>query len=170
MASGYFKNFNRIQYGDKEAVDITARVAIIESLKNNSSYYDLYTIQEGETPESIATKLYGSPYYHWVILLTNNIVNPWYEWPLFGQELTDYIKGKYDNDIYGIHHYEEIGVNLPAGTIVDEYYPTDISVPITNQEHENTINENKRKIKILKQEFLSQIENELRSIINAGTR
>ena len=77
------------------ATNIFVRIGILNSLKNNSSVYYPYLIQDGDTPELIADKYYGSPEYHWVVLYMNDILNPYYDWPLDYKKFENYINGKY---------------------------------------------------------------------------
>ena len=46
---------------------------------NYAVFFNKYSIQDGETPSSLANKAYGDPFYDWVILLTNNMVNVHYD-------------------------------------------------------------------------------------------
>jgi hypothetical protein len=54
-----------------------------------------YSIKDGERPEHIAERVYGDPGYHWLILLTNNIIDPYHGWYMSGSALEDYIQKKY---------------------------------------------------------------------------
>ena len=49
-------------------------------MKKELTLLDQYEIQEGETPEIVADKHHGSVYYHWVILMTNGITDPFHDW------------------------------------------------------------------------------------------
>jgi len=100
----YFKQFPRIAYGDagglddqtrKFAVDILRRVAFNDRTKEELAVYESYYIEDDDTPDIVAAKLYGNPEYHWIVLLFNNIVNPFYEWPLRDEALEKYIDYKY---------------------------------------------------------------------------
>jgi hypothetical protein len=51
--------------------------------------------KEGERPDTLAHKIYGKSDLHWVILLFNEIIDPYYEWPLTTSELDSYIAYKY---------------------------------------------------------------------------
>ena len=62
--------------------------------QNAATYYK-YKIKDGDTPEILASKIYGSPEKHWVILSLNNIVDPLYEWPLTNRILGKFIESKY---------------------------------------------------------------------------
>ncbi len=76
--------------------DIKQAYIIFEkSLKQNSSLFYPYDIQDGDTPEIIASKYYGSPEKHWIVLMFNDIIDPQYDWPLNQRTLIKYINDKY---------------------------------------------------------------------------
>ena len=86
----YFENFSFIGYDisqqkptqRKIVTDILSRVKVLSSIKDESYVYYLYDIQDGDTPEIIASKYYDNPNRHWIILLANDITDPIYDWPL----------------------------------------------------------------------------------------
>ncbi len=75
--------------------NIIARFGFESTLKENSNIYYPYDIQDGDTPETIANKYYGSPERHWVVLLFNDIIDPQYDWPLDQRTIIKYINDKY---------------------------------------------------------------------------
>ena len=115
----YFDKFPKTPYNinyDSERtqnfdmpVNILVRVGVlINKLGQIFHYYD-YEIKEGETPEIVADKFYGNPEAHWLILLTNNILDPQYGWVLHYDAFGKYIVSKYGslaNAQTSIHHYE----------------------------------------------------------------
>lgn len=149
----YFDQFPKTYYtfDNVNATLITnfmARVALSDELKNNVMLYDPYTIIDGETPEIVADKTYGDPQLHWVILLTNDIVDPRYDWCLSQEHLFSMCSGKYSN-VYGVHHYEDA-----KGFIVDSNFPGAVS--ISNFDYEDKLNESKRMIKIMNQNLVKE--------------
>ena len=52
-------------------------------MKKGLTLLDQYEVQEGETPEIVADKHHGSVYYHWVILMTNGITDPFHDWQIY---------------------------------------------------------------------------------------
>lgn len=151
----YFEAFPKITIYDKYLItDITRRMYIQDKFKNKIGIFDEYIVKDGDTPESIAWKFYGNPNYHWVILLMNDIIDPFYDFPLSDNELSKFV-----TDTYGAgnenspHHYELNGVVVDANT------PN--AAPISNFEYEYHKNEEKRKIKILKPEFVGDLEDSL---------
>jgi hypothetical protein len=168
----YFAKFPLISYvysnnTDYNVVtDITRRVAVIESIKQNFSLYDEYDIQEGDTPEILAYNLYRDTQYHWIILILNDIIDPRFDWPLTQEQLVRYATNKYGSEeaIYEIHHYE---ASVTDSTIVDsddDNFPEKISV--SNMDYEIKKNEEKRRIKILKPNYISSFITEFENKIN----
>ena len=129
--------------------NIFLRFVFSDEIKNNLTLYELYDIVDGETPEIVSDKFYSRPDYHWVILHLNDILDPRYDWPLSTFNLQKYCDSKYANP-YGIHHY----VNTD-GHIVNSNAPGATSV--SNYQYEEEINESKRKIKILKADYLKTV-------------
>lgn len=112
----YFQNIPQIYYdlvGSNKsfpvvASNITARARLLTNL--NATVYYSYLVKEGETPESIADKYYGTSGRHWIVMLANNIVDPQYDWPLSYDAFNKYITGKYgslETAQTTIHHYEK---------------------------------------------------------------
>jgi hypothetical protein len=52
--------------------------------------YDLYDIEDGETPDIISNKIYGKPTYHWLIMLVNQRFDYIKDWPMSEYELIRY--------------------------------------------------------------------------------
>ena len=79
--------------------DFFKRVSITQDANNLTALLLPYIVLDGETPEIIANKFYGSPYYHWVIVLVNEITNPLTEWALETRYVLPYVFEKYDFEI-----------------------------------------------------------------------
>lgn len=163
----YFKEFPTITYdfldenGEKQyklVRDITTNVRIKRDVLANITIYDEYDIKEGETPELIAEKVYGSPHYHWVIMLANERFDYRADFPLSYIALNDYIDSKYGEDADAIHHYEDAN-----GITVDSDYPGAVSV--SNRQYEELVNESKRRIKIPSPTIISQILKEFKELL-----
>lgn len=137
--------------------DITRNIRFRRDVIANISIYDEYDIIDGETPEHIAEKFYGNPKYHWVIMLANECYDYTKDFPLTQYILEQYIASKYDNP-YGIHHYAD-----SKGFIVNSDAPGAVSV--SNSDYEYTINESKRRIRIIPQNYIDRIVSEFKKII-----
>ena len=85
-----------------------------------------YTIQQGETPEQVSNKQYGSPDWYWTILILNNIIDVRNDWPMSDYELDLAIEKKYADTQDNIRFWETKetyeGNNLVLeGGIIIEY-------------------------------------------------
>jgi hypothetical protein len=99
----YFTNFKTIEYdinGDGIFDDITnlsAIAKISDNLIGNATFYDLVNINDGERPEQLSYRLYGSTNYYWTFLMINkNINNIWNDWPKSSSQLKEYCEHKYE--------------------------------------------------------------------------
>lgn len=96
----YFKNFPTIDYEFPDEIirtykNISIRPAVIEAVKTDYSNLESYTIQDKDTPETLAFDYYGDPAYNWAIMLVNDIVNIYNDWPLTERALDLYLLEKY---------------------------------------------------------------------------
>jgi len=98
----YFRYFPRTIYAqdaEQGSVDLitnlVSRFSFEKNFKENTSTFQKYDIVDGDTPESIAYKLYDSAERHWIILAMNDIVDPQYDWPLDQITLGNFINSKY---------------------------------------------------------------------------
>lgn len=78
--------------------NILTRAKILEELQKNPLLFYEYSVQEGDTPEIISDKYYGTPYRYWIILYANQILDPIWEWPMSDQQLFDYLDVKYASE------------------------------------------------------------------------
>ena len=114
----YFANFPKIIYDFdlsngidyKIVTDITRNIRVRKQILENITLYDYYDIGEGETPEIISEKIYGTPYYHWVIMLVNQRYDYVNDFPLTQRELDAYIDEKYGEKKYHVNHYKVDGM------------------------------------------------------------
>lgn len=126
----YNPNFNVNNDQIELVSDIFFRAKFREAVKNENIDYFLYTVRDGDTPESIAGKYYGDPKAHWVILFANDIVDPYYDWPLSQKNFNAYIKEKYGSITSAqttVHHYEKIVTTTDSrtGTVTTRHFVID---------------------------------------------
>lgn len=141
MYFGYFpkifynQNFKTKNTAFDLVTDIFYRNKFREIIKNENVAYYLYTIQEYETPEKLAEKYYGDPTDYWIILYANDIIDPFYDWPLNGKNFNEFIKEKYGTIEYAqttIHHYEKLITTISGGETVTRVYEIDYDDARTN--------------------------------------
>ena len=165
----YFERFPLYAYDLEDTqnqtliTDILRRVNLKSNVAANTLVFDEYNVQDGEQPDIVARKYYGDSELHWIIVTVNNITSR-YDWPLDQVALSEFVNDKYDNP-NGIHHYE---INATSGDTTKKLIvasDTDGATAITNYEHEETLNDNKRRIRILDRAFVSKFTDEFRNLI-----
>ena len=165
----YFERFPLYAYDLEDTqnqtliTDILRRVNLKSNVAANTLVFDEYNVQDGDQPDIVARKYYGDSELHWVIVTVNNITSR-YDWPLDQVALSDFVNDKYDNPD-GIHHYE---INATSGDTTKKLIvasDTEGALPVTNYEHEETLNDNKRRIRILDRAYVSKFTEEFRNLI-----
>jgi len=121
--------------------NIFRRVKIQDWIQDNVQFFNKYTIRDGERPDTMAERLYGTSERDWIVILTAGITNIRNDWPLSNYDLYRYVEAKYGTDLNAIHHYETIEVRdnkgrliLPGGQRVDQNFtiPTPYDASATN--------------------------------------
>jgi hypothetical protein len=153
--------------------DILRRVKIKSSIKDSLTMFDTYDVQGGESPETIAYKLYGDSKYHYVILLLNNITDRYYGWPLGDSAFETYVTNKYAEP-GAIHHYEVTQSSGRTTSNGPDDYSHRIEVnsdasgaqSVSNYEYERRIQDQLRQIKLLNPDYLPAFEKEFNKLIS----
>lgn len=260
--TSYFDKIPKLKYDINRSLvnpkyetvtDIFFRIRFLQEVLNNINSYFVAEIEEGETPEIIAEKVYKDPGAFWMITIANNILDPQWDWPLDYDQFDKYIVGKYgsvENAQTSNHHFEMVvtrtlspdNITTERKYIINEkkltdnnldvpynyYYPFVVTADIladdttikidstlytvdsgienqepgefglqpgslatvqyvnsyninnktvvevvkgqavSNYDYENELNENKRFIKIIKNEYYQQIQKEFEAITNSG--
>ena len=167
-----------------QSKNLFRRAKVREDLFANFMQFDKYKIIGDERPDNVSEKVYGTNNFDWVVLMANNIIDVYNEWPLTQQQLNQYLNNKYTpQELVSIHHHETVEfrdrdnqVIVPAGLIVDENWNMEyfsggqirsINTPsstsnmsqkpvksVTFLEFETRLNEDKRNINVLKPDLL----------------
>jgi len=174
----YFNKFPKLLYDLKRdgsvkvVTDIFRRIKVRSKIRDNISLMDKYDVAEGETPETIAFKVYGNPGYFYIICLMNNVLNRYYDWPLDEFAFQQFVKDKYDNPA-GVHHYEKTqdsGKQVGEGA-ADYSHKIEVNSTepgaeaVTNVEYERRLQDQKRQIRILPKPYVSAFEDEFNKLI-----
>tara|TARA_B110000444_G_scaffold134253_1_gene126091 strand:+ start:255 stop:797 length:543 start_codon:yes stop_codon:yes gene_type:complete len=177
----YFDKFPLMAYdtvgkGDYKLVtNILKRVKLRSNLKNGLMIFDKYDIVSGENPEDIAFKYYGDAELHWVILMTNNITDRFYEWPMTQPAFDNFLTDKYgagNEDV--IHHYETVKdsgrttSNGPSDYSHRVEVNSDHENPIlvSNREYEERLQDKYRQINLLDKRYITIFIDEFEKLIN----
>jgi hypothetical protein len=176
-----FKFFPQITYNGKSSRNIISKSAFVKNVLERYKIYYPYTIKDGERPDTIAFDYYGQSSYEWLVCYPNNIIDIHSDWPKSYAEFYRYLNTSY-GDINTtkttVHHYKYTGINdTPASEIARKTWfitPYSWSKLSTEEktgweavylyDYEMELNERKRNIKLLSNEYLPQINREVREL------
>ena len=127
--AGYFSYFPNVYVGegveDDEAFkyrlvkNIFRKIRARPDLDQYTTLFEQYSIRVGETPSTLASRLFDDPKLDWAILLINDITDVYEEWPKEQSQLEDYVDEIYTADKRDdIHHWETNEILLDDGTPV----------------------------------------------------
>jgi len=201
MARNYFSQLpdfeyvNRTEDGKRisdytKVKNLFKRGKLREDIFQETTFFEKYQIQGDDRPDNVAQKVYGDAALDWLVLLSNNIINIYEEWPLPQESFDAYLLEKYNNNyntLYnGIHHYEsnEVtnsqgvvifpkGVRVGAAQSVSYFDQVDnqqvtvnpISKGITNYDYESKLNDDKRGIFLLKGMYLNIVYDDIEKMM-----
>ena len=184
-SKSYFKQLPRLDYpslaNDRTSVydfqivkNLFKRAVLRDDILEDVTSFEKYTVQGDERPDQVAYDFYGDSALDWVVLTTNNIIHVRDEWPMGNQDFLTYLNEKYtDEELSNIHHYETKRIRTANGKLIQ---PEGLTVPenhsitfldngvirtessltsFTFLEHETNLNDAKRSINILRQEYLN---------------
>ena len=91
----FFRSFQKLISNKEVLTNLLVRTDLLPSLINNSSLFYKYEMQEGDTPEIMASKYYGDPYRYWLFLYSNNIMDPQWDLVLSTKIFDAHLEAKY---------------------------------------------------------------------------
>jgi len=159
-----------------------------EDIFQNLTFFTKYQIQGNDRPDNVASQVYNDSTLDWLVLMSNNIVNIQNEWPLSNIDFDELMLdkyGSYDTLFNGIHHYETIEVKdardvkiVNAGLKVESDFSVTFfderaggmrtvtpTIPVTNYQYEQKVNEDKRNIYLLQPRYLQVVRDDLEDIM-----
>ena len=176
----YFTRFPLMAYDIKGTSvyklvpDILRRVKLRSGIRSGMFLFDNYDVKDGERPEDVAFKWFGDAQYHWVILMTNNVTDRYYEWPMTQPQFQNFIEDKYGlANIDGIHHYEITQTSGPTSSngpndysyLVECNSDEDGAVSVSNRDYEQRLQDKYRSIRLLDKKYLNQFIEEFERLI-----
>lgn len=95
----YFSNIPTISYGNNFVRNILTRVKITNDFKKQSGVYYPYVLEEA-SPSGLRYENLSFDYYDdvdnvWILHLTNEIIDPYYDIPLTQEQFDEYVIKKY---------------------------------------------------------------------------
>jgi hypothetical protein len=190
--SEFFSNYPRIAYdisGTNStvpdynvAVNLMIRNKLKTAVENDVAIYYPYIVPEGMRPDVLSFQYYGDTIYTWAIYLMNNIIDPYWEWPLSYKDLREYLIDKYgsiETAKSQIHHYEytararaeKTGTSDPVPAYKLEIdYETYTETAVDEREiiysygYEQDLNETKREIQLIDVAYIQSVQEEARGL------
>jgi len=179
-----FRSFPQVNYSLKKnknfelLTNITLRFKVRDIIKNKTAIYFDYVVKDSDRPDIIASKYYDDPTLDWIIFLVNDIVDPYYDWPLNDEGFDSYMRTLYGSTATAkstVYEYRKIisnqtvrfdGKIIPKRTVViDENTYNSLAATdreqITAYDYYFEQNTEKRKIKILDKRFVSRLVREV---------
>ena len=154
--------------------DILRRVKLRSGLRSSSFMFEKYDVKDGEKPEDVAFKWFGDAEYHWVILMTNNVTDRYYQWPLSQPQFAEHLTDKYGaGSEDAVHHYEKTTDSGPTSSngpndyshLVECNEDDENPAIITNRQYEQRKQDEYRSIRLLDKSYLKVFINEFESLI-----
>jgi len=103
----YFKNFSLVEYrfgNEDESTrvfieDLSIYVDLLDQIDDLVSFYDYYYIKDGERPDTLSEKIYGTTDNYWTFFLMNPILRET-GWPLDQNRFESFAVKRYDGAIF----------------------------------------------------------------------
>lgn len=108
--SSYFEMFPLFDYDGARCVDITRRVGLRRTVAADPKAFQPYEVPAGERPDQIARGYYESPERSWMVLLSTESIDPYFDWYLSPDRFAGFIVEKYGSFVEAVervHHWQE---------------------------------------------------------------
>ena len=151
--------------------DILRRVKLRSGIRSGTFLFDNYDVKDGEKPEDVAFKWFGDPEMHWVILMTNNITDRYYQWPLSQPQFQEHLTDKYGaGNEDAVHHYEKTQDSGATSSRDSSHLVecnSDDGDPdiISNRQYEQRKQDEYRQIRLLDTRYLNTFIEEFENLI-----
>lgn len=172
----YFKKFplTRYEVAGKESVvrDILRRATFLSEQLPYTNILTPYLIEDGDTPQSLAMSLYGATTFHWIVLMFNEIHNPYFDWPISPVDLEKLCIDRYGDAMYMTRHQEKNNVVVGEVKVFNKNVPwvppapVGESVAISFFDYEERLNDSRRSINLLRPELLGEFVAQFEAAIN----
>ena len=193
--NSYFRKLPNLSYPSlandrKSAYDyqivknLFKRAVLRDDVINEITNFTRYSIEGDERADQIAYKFYGDSGLDWIVLTSNNIIHVRDEWPMSGRDFLTYLNEKYTSDqLSNVHHYETREIRDSSNTLIQKagvrvksdhsvtYIDEDSTITkssiktVSYLQHETDLNDAKRNILILREEYVSTVLRDIGDIM-----
>ncbi len=199
MAKKYFRNIPNFEYVNRtkdgqyisnytQVKNFFKKGKLREDIFQDLTVFQKYNIKGDDRPDNVANEVYGSADLDWVVMMSNNMINVYNEWPMTQASLDIFLMDKYGDveTLNETHHYESNEVKDTTGVIIfprgvrvsaaqsvsyhesitDEQITVNpISRAVSNLEYEENENNKKRRIFLLKPMYLNVVYDDLEEMM-----
>lgn len=171
-----------VSYNKFKMSNLLAKIAVVRGVMQKYTVFYPYTIHDGERPDTIAHDYYGDADYAWLVLMANDIIDPYYGWPMTDKQFHEYLYKRY-NAVYELRsvicHYSYTGIGgqtqaeierINYKMSVDTFNSMDAEeksgwTPVYLYDYEYQQNQDRREIKLISNRYLSQIQQEVTALL-----
>jgi hypothetical protein len=171
----YFTNFPSVDYyfssnpdAKVSAVNILRRFKPVTDILDRVDIYYPYEVKDGDRPDIVAYKIYGYADYDWIILMFNQRIDPYFQWPMSNEQFNNYIDTKYGSISFAtqnVHHYEWIV--QPKQILIDGTIIPEKTLEVDAVTYHNLIDSERREVVYYDYEFNKNEKNRIINLIDS---
>ena len=177
-------NDRKSAYDYQIVKNLFKRAVLRDDVINEITNFTRFSIEGDERADQIGYKFYGDSGLDWIILTSNNIIHVRDEWPMSGRDFLTYLNEKYTSDqLSNVHHYETREIRDSSNTLIQKagvrvksdhsvtYLDEDSTITkssiktVSYLQHETDLNDAKRNILILREEYVSTVLRDIGDIM-----
>ena len=154
--------------------NLATGIKLNDLVKDEAAAFLPYVVPDGDRPEHVAYNYYDSQTYVWLVMLSNQIRDPYYEWPLTVKQFEDWMTKKYGTiataqatTIHCEHKTKKITVSPDSLTVSNGVSSSDYDA-IDAYTYWERINENRRHIKLINKVYVNEIESQIKDLLNGS--
>ena len=165
--------------------NIWRRAEVLTEFKSQVTIFNEITVRDGERPEDVATAFYNNPFYNWTVLIANDVVDVYSQWPRSITQLQDFINQKYDNPQATKHHVTtevkdaKNNIIVEAGKVVASNYQVSYyngtttvtatpDVSVSYEQYEFEENAKKGRIQLIKPSLIEDFVDQYFKLLSKG--
>lgn len=181
-----YKQFNKhpiVEYGGRKVRDFTRGARVFAVIRDDDDICADYIVKEGETAQMLAQDFYGDPNLFWVLMNLNDVIHPWFDWPMSYNDLIRYTVSKYelaqDSDVFNTAYYGfddnwyaanrlvEALLDYPQFETTQDFIDAENVSPMSYIEFEGMMNDERRLIRVVRPEEILNVVNDYTTEIRA---
>lgn len=93
--SSFFNSFRTVQYDGQIATRLLSRLNLSSVASDGMKVFYTYSLKDGERPDQVAASYYGNESLDWLVYLSNQVKDPYFEWLMDDETLNRKIVQKY---------------------------------------------------------------------------